>query len=494
MVVALPRVLFFALLVGAGLAKRVTHKLSEQGASGEFEQQRGNTPTWYLSYRGVPCHLKEELGQLGTFVSGLATWGKDTPTQKILKDARVQASKHNCRLCDIRVEGSILPVTIASSKPWAEVTVSCAADASNLQTACFTSHGSLGGAFAQASPWGICAPCPKECDAGCEKPGNTDWGSTWNWFKCKTREPKVVAMNPETAYGEGKYVKLPSGFSCEKTALKNIDPEALSGETGLSDKSPVPKFTKRADFKKSGEWKLWCLYKEDYASGLADEEMSPAIAEGSQWTFYQGITGCSHEAEGEGSESEVESPQDLLPLLEKAASPELLRLARSNNCNVCEVTYGGFMKSMLNLEVMAQAVSQVSVLGDEEEDSSKPLWVKPVCAVEAMGLGACNRALGPVGWASPKSCLPCPPECMECEPIKKTRTFKCVLLPSLTYPSPTLQAIAGKEQADPDKSMYILPKTVECETPKPRRCTWNSKSWCRTWQFKTTCKFPDSFV
>jgi len=477
-------------------------------AIGEFEEQLkvhlGLRSTWTLNYYSVPCVLKDDFSQLKPFAPGLMReWGKTSGD--LLKLGLEQASKYNCRLCNIEVSGSIQPVAFANSKPWRQISVSCAATVTDLQESCFGENGHIGSFNGpHASPRKICAPCPDACEAGCDSPGRTDtgyWSSTW--FKCKTKTMHTIGQNAVFPAG-GKEFTTSDKYQCEQTTLKNLKRNLKDADIqgfGEADTAMVPSFTKRSGFEKAdgGEYKLWCKYKADIEADNPDSRKSPSVAPGSRWSLDPGLSEC-RSAVGSAVAS---SDDSFLSRVSAAAGPRMAENANKYNCEICNMKLGGSMQAIVS-SPLSEVFNLVKVVEDEKEIASdETLWIQPSCATNHLGISACNTRIGRVGWETPTSCRPCPRECMTCEAIKGTFTskanvnsFKCVLLPDLPFPNPSM--VAMTEDVSPslegeENHLYHAPDGYDCDKPKRRNCGMNTHGWCEPWMYKTNCRFPTEY-
>lgn len=478
-----PLVLVAALALAPGSANRINF------------DARGGDPGWKLRFAGVPCYLVDLATQLGPLAKGLVDGFGDGENlaRRLGQVGRDIAKKDNCRLCDFFFEGSTFPKLLGDTQPWVRGKAQCAAaEGKYLGAACFSDHGPVG-KFSGAPSRGLCTPCPKECDAGCDTAGWTDMGKSGDTdFKCKTTVPAALAK----AATYGADAVLPAGFTCEVQEFGEAGgdlQEALNIASGLQDASSlVPKLSKRKDFKTSGEWKLWCKFKEDHAEGVRESVKSPNAVEGSSWVLDSGLTSCDHE----------KGPnQDLLSRLEAQVSPALISLARDKNCAVCGLNFGGSIEAIKATKAMDEAFEDFAMLGPEVGTArpSSGLWGKSEC-FSALGDDACNRGHGPVGWASDSArCLPCPKECIKCIEISGEGKFKCTLAPLVAFPSPALLALTGASPSVSKEALYRVPTDhhgarLQCEEPLPRDCGKSVVEWCKDWQFKIVCDIPEAFI
>jgi len=504
---------------GVGASNRTMRSLVSEDTS-----MKAAKPSWTLSYKMVPCILNPDLSQLGPFSKGLnKQWAKSD--HKLVETGAKLAKELNCKLCDIDVQGSILPSGAQDAgAAWREADVKCAVTIQNMQDACFLENGNLGNwDGSHLSPRGKCAPCPVECDKGCQMPGTTDalyLSSTW--FKCKTTTPKkfmntkhfTMPANAQSLFPQkGKLFTTPSKYECEQTTVEKLEKkarEAFGGDGPAEGELMVPSFSKRSNFAKTGEFKLWCKYKDDYVPDTEtvgegrwqSEKISPAVVPGSTFRYQPGFSRCDS-GPREGAANDF-SP--FLAALVSHATPFLLETAHKKNCEICEFNLGGAMTTLLSDKPLKETFSEMKLMPHGPiTDYSPASWMQPMCATEKLGVGACKHTSGPVGWAghaaADNSCMPCPHECASCTvppPKKKgdaSAKFHCVLRPLLPFPNPTMASLT--EELDifedaavaKDSDVFKLPQGYTCSTPSPRKC--KGSDWCAEWQFETTCDFPD---
>jgi len=510
--------------------------VSGESVVGEDASMQAEKPAWILSFKMVPCVLNPDLSQLGPFSKGLnKKWGAKSD-HKLVETGMNLAKDFNCRLCDIEVRGSILPESnqgADTGASWRETDMTCGVKHGNEQEACFTENGNIGNwDSGHLSPLGKCAPCPAECDKGCEGPGKTDsWSySSKDWFKCKltdttklmdTKKFKLEAGAKSHFRQQGKLFTTPSKYECEQIAVAKLQKSAKEvwrdGDGPVEGTGMAPAFGKRSGFETSGEFKLWCKYKPDHLPAAQtakdgnfqisqpweSERISPRIAPGSEFRFEGGFSQCD-------SGMPVGAENDFSPFVAALVShvpPILAETAKQKNCDICEFNLGGDMETLLsdkpqeawsNVVLIKHSGANAVVQGEHHSS-----WIQPICATDKLGVGACKHTEGPVGWAVPKmhsdaTCLPCPPECASCEVSPKkddgVMRFHCALRPLLPFPNPTMASLIddfgtseGEGSPVEDSQVYELPQGYKCETPNARKCS--GSDWCADWQFETQCEF-----
>lgn len=484
----------FTLLQGAVIGSRINVKAHHDVVESQSRKEtiRGEPESaWTLSFSGIPCYFSDELEQLGPFANGIQqAWNAKNLFGKILIDGRNIGSEANCRLCNLEVKGSILNVPVGTLKPHVSHSMECAAEVEKLNVGCYTENGNLG-KFHNPSPKGICTPCPEECDGGCTIPGTTDLTtSSKTWFKCITRDPKTISKSAVAEASSPKIIKIKSGYDCEAAPFSGLQQdaqEALSvGDSNIESKeykkSVKPKFFKSKS--REGQWNLWCKYKPNFAVDIAEDTRSPLVAEKSSWKFNAGISGCNNVQEM--------SQENFMGKLAKAAASKLAAQAESQNCEICESSFGGLMDTMHKSDAADLNGILQDLTGKAPAQGDEPLWLKAECAYELLGTAACTPGKGYVGWAEGAPCLPCPEECVSCTPDKKG-SFKCTLKPIVSFPSPALALMTAPAVEDAEKlvsGLYKMPEDLDCSTPVTRNCKRNKKGeWCQPWQYKTVCKY-----
>eukprot|EP00929_Paragymnodinium_shiwhaense_P016094 TRINITY_DN12426_c0_g1_i1.p1 TRINITY_DN12426_c0_g1~~TRINITY_DN12426_c0_g1_i1.p1 ORF type:complete len:288 (-),score=67.22 TRINITY_DN12426_c0_g1_i1:191-1054(-) len=168
-------------------SRKVSGEVSSLAAGNSTDSGDNDWSHWTIQLSGVGC-----MAMTFTPFEGIEKGLYESCKKKAIKEGQEMAVKHNCRICDVTLNGKKPDSEQSWSSNSCEASVTCAASRIPVEDACFSGTGKLGAiknlnsgsSEREASVGYECHTCPPECKECIYDNSYTAMASFKKQFKC----------------------------------------------------------------------------------------------------------------------------------------------------------------------------------------------------------------------------------------------------------------------------------------------------------------------